>query len=1527
MSCQIFRKNGKITKVLDPNGKTSKLYQDILKLPTINGNKEKALKLWAVAYEPQFKGNNEPDLETLLDYDDPLANAHKEGQIVVDGIKGLVKQLGFNITTVEDYQEDYLARTGDTFDVDGVRGLMDTMNKVVAYNGDDRVFIEEASHLALAALKKDGRYARALELVPETEMYKQESETYRQKYRKTNSGLSAQQLETKVRSELLGKILADNIIKKMDTSKHRRILRILRNLWDTFISKLKKSPSLSTFINSVGNAVIVQNMEMFDAKNVKEESLYFSLSSEEKKILSEAGKTLKKAINRLNERLTALKRRKGTVSVEEKLKTSRSKLQERLDKTEEELGLIDFLGYVDEDITTAMKYIAAVRNKTDKINSDTLAQLYDFINYYKPLIAELRSKTNASLLFEKLPEKKRRKILGRIRMQATAFSEIEDFWRIAHKVRGNNIMGDELSKLNFPPDFDLDTVFDTTSQDPHALQYYFGALRDVADPIGRMIYKMMADLKAKTGRETYEFGKEMIHEIINKRGFQKTDVFAEKDSDGNATGYFVTPYNLAEFYKSYDEFLESLRKKYDLSDNKPEPIDPKELQNYNKERNAWLADNVERRFIPEYYDLKNSLSLDAKEALDVYNIKIANIINEVRNIDGSVDLEKISQADWQRLEELKIERAGLASEYDSSGNKKTGKALSIAQEIKAYREKERENVNYEKDIDAFNEANTRKKVELSEKWYNLWKFRNTQIEYDERFYEELEKLEGRNYGPEYMALKEKRKDVMKKYRRGDMSVKSDYMSDELKQEIQRIDERMIQIIKGTKKEKGDGGPKLTDIADIVPSKEYFKAKDEARKKGSEAYQKWMNANHYDAFGEMTPYSYWTHLVPVDKEYILEVPSNEWSKVDPNSAWYNNNYNENWRGWQPKTSKWGSSAYNSLTAEQRSGLDYILKQKHELDDKLPISNRNAYMLPQISKSLNDILLQKSGIAKSLKELVKDKTISRVDDTQFGDEQIRERPDGTKALFVPIFFTRMLEDPSNVSLDLTSSMILYADMVNHFVNSTEKAADFHVLHDLIGERQYKNKNKIKRGTDTNLYKMIQTFLEMQIYGVQRERLMIKGHDVSKVLDRLNSYIRANNLMLNAFTTLAGWINGAVNSNIEDLVGRYTTVRAKKKAWQEYMANAAPAAKEMYQINKLNKMNLVLEYFRVFEDNHNIFDNLDKVSRHQRMTVSDVTYAQYKIADFDMKAKSSLAVMFNYRYHNGRFYTEAHYSKVEGPKPDYDELISIYDMLEVDEQKYKIKVMDEHKDKVTDEDLNYIENTTAQVNAKIDGVLTPLDKAKAHQGAVLQLFTTHRGWMFRNISDRWKAKGKNYVTGQTEEGYHRAFLRFLFDTVLHVKRTGQIRDALAMWSELDYYQKVAVMHTLYETAAVVTMTMLAVLINKGADEDDDNYALEFAAYLSNRVLLETSALSLVPQPVPYAEITQILNSPVAGTRQLETLMDFRDLWNFDEIEQGPYEGWPRAAKVVARLTPGLKGLMTLRDPESPNKYLKNKALRAVY
>lgn len=208
------------------------------------------------------------------------------------------------------------------------------------------------------------------------------------------------------------------------------------------------------------------------------------------------------------------------------------------------------------------------------------------------------------------------------------------------------------------------------------------------------------------------------------------------------------------------------------------------------------------------------------------------------------------------------------------------------------------------------------------------------------------------------------------------------------------------------------------------------------------------------------------------------------------------------------------------------------------------------------------------------------------------------------------------------------------------------------------------------------------------------------------------------------------------------------------------------------------------------------------------------------------------------------------------------------------------------------------------------------------------THRGWLIDGIARRYKAKGTNLMTGEIEVGYHREFLNILKSTIMEPNRVANLKKLLTSLDEFEPYQKEAVRRAMLEIIAVGIMSVVAKIINNASDDDDDNWQLEALAYLSNRVLLETSALSLTPTPVPYMELLTVLNSPVAGTKQVEQMLDVMDLiWGSEEVERGPYKGMSKRERYILKQIPGVKGSMSLRDPDSANQFLKYKALNWLY
>lgn len=1452
-------------------------------------------------------------------------------QSVKTKIYQFIQKAGFKLEQLEDYNE-HLKANNKSFN-EGVKALVNFADGVVALSkgATDYDFIEEAAHIAVELHPDNNTLARALELVVETEDYKKNVEGYTKLYKEQNPNLTSEQISLKVKKEILGKLVAKHTLTNNKEGVSSRFFRTLKSLWDRMISLFKQQPvdELSSFVKGISENMLTSNFKALSA-NISSEDIY--ASNEE---ISEAKKSLKTVLETLNRRLKDLKKRKQTTKATQKLEEDIKKLQVQIDKAEENEGLIKFIEFLREDVMEARDYIENVKQKKKSLTSANLINLREFIQHYTPLLHSIKKGINSGRLFNEYSKERRDNLIESLKSYIAAFDDIRDFYEDTAASVTEGTIRQFFKDNNLELDFDIEKAFSEIEKDANIVQVWAQSIRDLGSNVARVIYAMVAKVVQSVNKQATEIGRDLIYTIMNGYNIKDTSIFAEM-SNGKATGFFITKYKLGDFYKNHDDFFEELRKEYDLEDGQKEPSDPKKALEFRNKINKYLAENTERKYTKEYYDLMNNLSLETREALMAIDMQKQDIINRIKDEKGNIDYYNLTDENYQKVLDLEIERAQLAKLYESDGTKKVGKALEIAKELQDFNKKKKDKLKYDKNKAKFAEAYNEMQRRLTPEQFEKWVKRNTEESFTQDFWDTIELLASASYPPEIKALYDKRNELLSPYRKANLEVRYDKLPQETIDAIKSIDEQIAAL----QTQSGGSDPEFFKVAEMGPSIYYAQEAQKARNEGR--YDEWYAQNHYKNYKKkMVPYSYWNHMRPKNKYHydrvkfkdkagnITEVnaPAKNWSELSKDSEFYNKSFDENWVGIQPKISKWGNSDYNKLTQNERTALEEIMKLKREMDQYLPLGDRNTYMLPQISQSLNDMLSRKDLTLSSFKELFKDKILSRVDDTEFGGENV-ERLDGTIGMYVPMHYTQMLEDPTTISLDILSSMILYSKMAINFKEMTKIAPDLEIMKEQLGEAKFVKHGTIMKGKDSNVYDMIQTFLEMQVYGKKKDKggeWQIGNYkiNVTKLANNINSYIRANNLMFNVFTILSGYFNGTVNSIIEDLVGRYTTLRSKNLARKEYLLNIASAITEIKAVTKKNKMNVMLEHFKVVAEFDKIFDNLDK-DKFLRYTKEDVVYAGYGLADYALKAHLALGVLFNYRFYEGKFYNEADFKKLN-VTTSFDELITVYDMYEVQNGKFVPK--QEHQNKITEDVENYLEYVIKTVTTKADGVLSDLDRVKIQKSVWGQLVATHRGWLIDGISRRWKAKGVNYMTGDMEAGYHREFWNLFRNTIFSKEIINNMKELFANWDNLESYQKEAILRTLFEMAFVVSLAIVAKIVNGLSDDEDDNYALEFSAYLSNRVLLETAALSLTPTPLPYMEILTVLNSPVAGTKQLETLQDLPDLLNWQEVEKGPYKGYPKAAKTTLKLIPAVKGAFTVRDPESANQFLKNKPLKWLY
>tara|TARA_R100001443_G_scaffold116902_1_gene139011 strand:+ start:653 stop:4753 length:4101 start_codon:yes stop_codon:yes gene_type:complete len=624
-------------------------------------------------------------------------------------------------------------------------------------------------------------------------------------------------------------------------------------------------------------------------------------------------------------------------------------------------------------------------------------------------------------------------------------------------------------------------------------------------------------------------------------------------------------------------------------------------------------------------------------------------------------------------------------------------------------------------------------------------------------------------------------------------------------------------------------------------------------------------------------------------------------------------------------------------------DLLIETKRESLAKLPLqyrTERALYSVPGIrSQFLEKLTDNNKSFLSNMLEVAKEAFFIDEDDTEFGEVTALNNR------MVPIYFTQRFEDPANVSRDLTRSFTIFSEMAENFKSMGEIAGDMEVIMSQLSRRDYiKGKRKIE-GIETKDYKILETLVEANIYGIERkdvtfqipktkltEKLHLADKTISatKVVSNLARYISMNNLALNAFTSTAGYLKGTADSLVEDQIGLYTTVESKNWARAEYAKNILQVLSEAPKKKQTNKMHLMLQRNNVV-DLYKMLRNTNKNKLLSEVTSRDLLFLNYRTADYALKGRVALAIYDNTRLVDGEFITRKNFlekraeegvNEKEARKEwkNYQDK-SLYNAYEVVDGILKIK--EDFKKYVTDGVENTIVGKITHVANTIDGTLSESDKGALARSIYGDFVLMHRGWFVNMIDGRFMKEKVNMITGESEMGIYPASWKFIKDDIFKAKRISPIAIYSAYKNLSNPAVKRGVKKTVLDLMYLQIIGTLAAVANLAADADEeDDYLIQLIAYQMNRVLLEQAAGQPLIHP---SEILQIIDEPVVGVRTIKDIVDISEAWNTDPYASGMYEGSTHATKWFLRKIPAFKNIYESQFPSSKNNFLKNQIINS--
>lgn len=1369
---------------------------------------------------------------------------------------------------------------------------------------------------------------------------------YRQKLGTEWYGLGTKDKSDEFLNEFLSNLAFREALKKTDKSLFQRIWEVITGIINALIGKEsnrlpKDLQALQKYAINLLNGVNQGEISIYNIDQFRETYTGEGFNKLSSKQQNQIDKLYDKIQKGLKDRLNAIKH--YTVK-NPKVWNQLSTVISQLSRSETEQGILQFVQHVNDTIGDSIKFLS---KPIEQINAKQIRQLSnDYLGFYKPLIDQIQYAVDTTDIFKELPDYATiKQNIADIVQQLTVINN--RFTNIL-KEKGYQFLQEYLQSRAVPQDYIDKTIawLDDPKHDTSVFMNWFGMATNSDNMVLQTIANMLQNTVNKTDRDTLEVGTELVKQLNaakEKYGNDVQKLLYEKYDDGTYTGLRVSPINKGQFKRDQKEYLSNLANKLNIQKDEHDqyvmPDDEDTQRKWFEGVNKFYSEKANRKYKPEYYTTRNRmLSMKTRDAINEINNYINTIVDPI-TVDGVEYVNLLTESEYNALLSLRKQKQLLSNRYNLDGSIKTGDDLIIANELSAFNEVVKQHVKYKTDKESYNRDRAKIVAKYGEgsAQLALWESRNLRKQYNQQFYDDLDSLGKVEQTEEYKEAIKKRREfqqLFKDPRTG--KIDSNLMSDSEKESLLKLDNDIARLYTWVETNMTD--KKFSDIAEVVPTEQYYKDSENARQSGTEAYNDWFNKNHYeDGRGKMHPASYYTELKPKDElleKYTEYVPMSKYSTLDQQSDWFNKDWDPAGPAIQPNKKYYNNSkAYKEVIDKPElkklyDSLSDTMKKANEYISFLTFSDEDK--MPQIPARFMQVLGRKDNVLNALKYVFDDIAVTRVDDTDYV-EDFTTMPNGDPIKVIPTRFINMLDDTNEISTDAVASVIAYYNMATNYNNMVEQQDDVELLLNLLKNIQIRTKKELKTAGSANVYKQAQLLVDRIMYGRNKTPITInvldKEINLGKTLDIIRGFVTKVNLSGNLWSIGTSFFTDATYTTLEAKMGRFFDTNDLKFASSEFARQLPDIMANIGNPIPKGKLAYLLQLNQVVKDNREIFDRLDQ-SQVLRAINQNFWFAGYNQSDYTVKSHTVISIYHSYRFVEGEgFMTKQQYiNKYNSDSTKFEQLsTTLYDVFTEDKDG-NIKVQNKYKQFVTDKLQNEVRNRINILTQRIDGTLREIDKAAVHANSIASYIVLHRNFMISALHDRFKRKQFNLDLGVEEEGYYRSTSKFLKNVI--GQRHFAMAQLLADYNNLKDYEQYAVRRVLNELVLIAASTTVALAIATIVDGDDeyDIWLNQSITYLAMR-----SAFEFRTMYNPF-EFISLIKSPTAAFNWFDNASSFINLINpasyvgdrtpFTIIDRGPYEGLPVILKNIIKVTP-FKSIMEATDPKAKRNYLQNQLM----
>lgn len=541
----------------------------------------------------------------------------------------------------------------------------------------------------------------------------------------------------------------------------------------------------------------------------------------------------------------------------------------------------------------------------------------------------------------------------------------------------------------------------------------------------------------------------------------------------------------------------------------------------------------------------------------------------------------------------------------------------------------------------------------------------------------------------------------------------------------------------------------------------------------------------------------------------------------------NTYADEIGEYQPVNPKDFNKQYDKIreTPELKEFYKYFQDKMLAKANYLPTTYEvSKYKIPNLLKSLiNDVSdLANSESRKLILQSVKDSLFNY----EYYDDNGELVPinELEKLDFIPIKYLGEI-DPKQKADDLGQVLIKWCQFCNMYKEMSEALPKVRLMEKLINENSYIKNGKIVKGTETNLSKMVNDYIKMQVLGKKNSEdsdyiisetplldedgneIGIKKVQLSTLIDSSIKYVSALQIGWNPFTALNNIIVGNLNNLYEASGGRFFT---QSNFMEAYKIIASQGYKEDSKLNQL------IELIRPFQEYMDA-QYMEEIYSSSTLKEGFKAYSWMRKGEYINQGTPMIAKLLN--------------KKVQTKD---GKTISLWDAWKTDKDGKIYWDKETTGIELDEKFINKIRNEVQRINQYIHGRYTPEDASvlKQHwwfRGAIL-----FRSWIPSAIESRFIGYREDTRLGLPVEGRYKTFVNFMDKGIdwrdekgnlrpkVHFKLYGQMLKEI--WEGVDKLNDKSVLSELEvanmrknATEIAIMLSGIAVVALFGGGDDD--------------------------------------------------------------------------------------------------------------